>query len=306
MLDVFAVVFNSGTEERGGVTVAAHKFSGRCKGEIHEIVEDENLPVAIGTGANPNRRNGQRCGDLCRGFAGNAFKNQSSRACFGKRKGIGPKLARGFSSAGLHTIAAHAIHALRGEAEMADHGNFCIRESADEFDARAFDLDSFGSRLLDEPDGVGESLGDRAVIATEGHVSHDQRAMHGAAHGACVVQHLVNGDGKRIFVAEDDLGERIADKDEIDACLIDKARGGVIVGSERGDGLALTLHFTERGHGDFGEGIAGLREARAGREFGETHVFSSAAPNTQDATRTKKVYAGRARCEFGYRDGGSV
>ena len=226
----------------------------------------------------------------------------SAGACLGKSEGIGLKLARGFRCAGLHPVATHAVHALRRQAEMANHGNLGIRESADELDARAFDLDGFGSGLLDEADGVSESLGDRAVIAAEGHVGHDERAADGAADGACVVEHLVNGDGKRIFVAEDDLGERIADKDEIDACLIDKARGGVVVGGERGDGLALTLHFTERGHGHFGEGIAGLREARVRGKIGEAHVFSSAAPKTQDATRTKKVYAGRARCGFGYWD----
>ena len=237
------------------------------------------------------------------GFAGNAFEDDGAGAGLGKSEGIGLKLARSFSGAGLHAIATHAVHALRRQAEMADHGNFGIRESADELDARAFDLDGFGAGLLDEADGVGESLGDRAVIAAEGHVGHDERAADGAADGACVVEHLVNGDGKRIFVAEDDLGERIADKDEIDACLIDKARGGVVVGGERGDGLALTLHFTERGHGDFWEGIAGLREARVRGKIGEAHVFSSAAPKTQDATRTKKVYAGRARCGFGYWDG---
>ena len=140
------------------------------------------------------------------GFAGNAFKNDGAGAGLGKRESIGLKLAHGFSGAGLHAIAAHAVHALRREAEMADDGNFGIGEGADELDARAFDLDGFGAGLLDEADGVGDALGDRAVIAAEGHVGHDERAAHGAAHGARVVEHLVDGDGERVFVAEDDHG----------------------------------------------------------------------------------------------------
>ena len=59
------------------------------------------------------------------------------------------------------------------------------------------------------------------------------------------------------------MAERVADQDEVDAGLVDKARGGVVVGGERGDGLALALHFAERGHGDFWEGKR--RAARGAR-----------------------------------------
>ena len=161
---------------------------------------------------------------------------------------------------------------------MADDGNLRIAEGADEFDARAFDLDGFGAGLFDEADGVGDALGHGGVITAEGHVGHDERAANGAANGARVVQHLVNGDGKGVFMAENDHGQRVADQDEVDACLVNKARGGVVVGGERRDGLALALHFAERRHGDFWEGNAGLRRMRARRKLGETHVFSSAAP----------------------------
>ena len=96
---------------------------------------------------------------------------------------------------------------------MADDGNFRLGEGADQLDARAFDLDGFGAGLLDEANGVGEALGDRAVIAAEGHVGDDQRAAHGAAHGAGVVQHLIHGDGEGVFVAQNHHGQRVADQD---------------------------------------------------------------------------------------------
>ena len=146
---------------------------------------------------------------------------------------------------------------------MADDGNLACDQRADQFDARAFDLDGFSAGFFDKADGVGDALGDRAVIAAEGHVGHHQRATHGAAHGARVVQHLVHGDGERVFVAEDHHGQRVADKDEIDAGLVDQPRGGVVVGGERGDGLALALHLAECGHGDFWKGNARCARGRA-------------------------------------------
>ncbi len=232
----------------------------------------------------------------CGGLAGNAFKNDGARAGLGERKSVGLKLARSFSGAGLHAIAAHAVHALRREAEMADDGDLRVGERANQLDARALDLDGFGAGFLDEADGVGDALGDRAVIAAEGHVGHDERAAHGAAHGARVVQHLVDGDGKRVFMAENDHGERVADENEIDAGLVDKPRGGVVVGGERGDGLALALHFAERGHGDFWEGTPGCARMRARGKIGEAHDClqcrsedSGCDPNKASIRRTGQV-----------------
>ena len=50
--------------------------------------------------------------------------------------------------------------------------------------------------------------------------------MHGAADGAGVMQHLIHGDRQSAVITENDLGERIADKDEIDSGFIGQARGG--------------------------------------------------------------------------------
>ncbi len=43
MLHVLAVAFDGGAEERGRVAVAAHELGCRREGQIHQIVEDENL-----------------------------------------------------------------------------------------------------------------------------------------------------------------------------------------------------------------------------------------------------------------------
>ena len=297
MLDIFAVMLDGGMEERGCIGVAADEFGGRRKGEIDEIVEDEDLAVAIGTGADADGGNGQGGGDFGGSFAGNAFKNDGAGAGLGKREGIGLKLARCFRWCGpapdSHPCGARFAASGRDGRRREFRHRVRARTSSTRGPSI---LTASAPASLTKRMALATSLGDRAVIAAEGHVGHDERAANGAADGARVVEHLVDGDGKGVFMAEDDLAERIADQDEIDACLVDKARGGVVVGGERRDGLALALHFAERGHGDFWEGNAGLREARARGKLGETHVFSSAAPKTQDATRTNKVYAGwRAR-----------
>jgi hypothetical protein len=107
---------------------------------------------------------------------------------------------------------------------MAHDRNLGVSEGADQLDARAFNLDCFGSGFLHETDGVGQSLGYGTVIAAEGHVGDHQRAAHGAANGAGVMQHLVHGDGQGVVVAQNHHGQRIAHQQQVDAGLICQAR----------------------------------------------------------------------------------
>ena len=293
MLDVLAIVFDGGADERAGVCVAADEFGGRREGEVEQIVEDEDLAVAVGAGADADGGDGQLGGDFFGDFAGNAFEDERAGAGMGEGECVRLELLDGFGGAGLDAVAAHAMEALRREAEVADDGNLGVGEGADQLDARPFDLDGFRAGFLDEADGVGEALGDGGVVAAEGHVGDDEGAADGAANGAGVVQHLVHGDGEGVVVAEDDHGERVADEEEVDAGFVDQARAGVVVGGERGDGFALALHFAKGGHGDFcAEERRDARDlaARPGKLV-MLMVVSSAAPKTQDATRTRRVYA---------------
>ena len=136
--------------------VAADEFGRRREGEIEQVVEDEDLAVAAGAGADADGGDGELGGDLFGDFAGDAFEDQSAGAGMGEGEGVCPELLDGFGGAGLDAVAAHAVEALRGEAEMADDGNLGVGEGADEFDARAFDLDGFGAGFFDEANGVGE------------------------------------------------------------------------------------------------------------------------------------------------------
>ncbi len=242
------------------------------------------------------------------GFAGNAFENDGAGAGASERKGVGLELQNRIDTARLHAIAAHAMHALRRKAEMADDRNFGFNEGPHQLDTRAFDLDGFSACLLEKTDGVGDAVADRTVIAAEGHVGHHEGTAYTAAHGTRVVQHLVHGHGQRVFVAEHDHGERVPDKNEIDAGLVDETRRRVIVGSESRDGLALALHLGQCGHSDFGKRMAALRERCASGKIGEAHVWLQcrSANSGCDPNITSIRCAGRGMGIKNARDSGRV
>ena len=65
------------------------------------------------------------------------------------------------------------------------------------------------ARLFHESDRIADALGDRAVIAAKGHIGHHQCATNGTTNRARMVQHLVYGNGKGVFMAQNDHGQRI-------------------------------------------------------------------------------------------------
>src|SRR6185369_11830188 len=101
--------------------------------------------------------------------------------------GVCFELRNGFRSAGLDTVPAHAVDALRGKAKVTNDGNLRGGESTNEVDARAFDLDGFGASLFYEADGIGKALDDGAVVAAKWHVCYYKSSADGATHSARVV-----------------------------------------------------------------------------------------------------------------------
>ena len=85
------------------------------------------------------------------------------------------------------------------------------------------------------------------VIRGEGHVGHQEGALHPAAHGAGVVQHLLHGDRQGVLVAQHDHAERVAHQHHVDAGLVDQARAGVVVGCEAGNEFVTLFLFLKSG-----------------------------------------------------------
>lgn len=247
------------------------------KGEIEEVVEDEDLAVAVGACADADDGDAGGCGDARGDLPGDAFKDE----CDGSRAFDGGCVCEerfdGGDAAALDLVTAHAVEGLGGEADVADDGDFGAGELFYEGCAgcAAFDLDGFGSGFLDEADGVGDGGFGGGVIAAEGHVDDEEGVADCAADCAGVMEHLVHGDGEGGVVAEGDHGEGVADEDEVDACFVDESRGGVVVCGEGGDGLVRALAVEEGLRGDFLRG--GF--TRGGTRLGDAHLlFSSALP----------------------------
>ena len=129
--------------------------------EVHKIVEDENLPIAIRAGADANGGNRKLTGDRRSHLPRNAFEHQGSGSGTLKGVCIAPQLRDCFGRARLHAVAAHAVHALWRKPEVADHGNFGCSNGPHDFDARPLDLHGLGAGFLHESHGVRDALGHR-------------------------------------------------------------------------------------------------------------------------------------------------
>ena len=102
------------------------------------------------------------------------------------------------------------------------------------------------------------------MVGTERHVGDKQRAAHGPAHGARVVQHLIQRHGQSGVIAEHRHPQRVAHQQKVDAGLVDDARGRIVIGGQRGDRLRCPLFGFKRRERD----LPGLRcGQRRGRGF---------------------------------------
>src|ERR1039458_4814076 len=192
MLHVFAIVFDCTPDECAGIAIAADKLGRWRKCQIEQVVEDKNLPVAVRSGADADRRNSQLAADSSGHLARNAFKHDCTGTCIGEGKRVRLELKDSFCSAGLHAIAAHTMYALWCQAQMAHHRNLCFCECANQVDARPLNFHRLGPCFLDETDGVAKPFSDCAVITSKRHICDNECATHGAMGSASVVEHLVD------------------------------------------------------------------------------------------------------------------
>ena len=104
------------------------------------------------------------------------------------------------------------------------------------------------------------SLTKRTALATPSAIESDSSrracrrpgsAAHGAANGAGVVQHLVEGDGKGVSRPMTTMASESPTRIEVDAGFIDQARGRVVVGGQRRDRLAEAFLLLKMGEGEF-------------------------------------------------------
>ncbi len=133
-----------------------------------------------------------------------------------------------------------------------------------------FELDRVHPSFLEKAPGVAHRLGGRHLIGKKGHVADQVGEARSAGHRLAVMEHVLHGDRKGVFVPQHDHGERIAHQDRIDARPIQDQGRRIVVGGQHGDRFAAGFLV---GQGADGDSLA--------RRLGGTHgslLLSSKMP----------------------------
>ena len=81
----------------------------------------------------------------------------------------------------------------------------------------AFELEGITSALSHDAYGIAHSIHRVNLIAAERHVAYHKGTVDRTHNRACMVYHLVDGDGQRSAVSGHHIGCRIAYEDAVDA-----------------------------------------------------------------------------------------
>ena len=73
----------------------------------------------------------------------------------------------------------------------------------------AFQLDGLGPAFLDQPTGIAHGVGHGNLAAHEGHVADHQGRACAARHSRAMADHVLQGDGEGVRVAQHDHAQRI-------------------------------------------------------------------------------------------------
>ena len=144
----------------------------------------------------------------------------------------------------------------------------------------ALELHGVRAGLLHEPHGGVQGLLGAVLVGAERHVGDDERALHRARHGARERDQLVDRHRQRGLVAEHVVARRVADEQEVDAGLVEDARGELVVAREPRDLDALALRVLEvaRAHALRATGCRGAAvRVRLGGGRGRVEVSEAAS-----------------------------
>ena len=199
-----------------------------------------------------------RC-HLGRQHGGDGFEDEHRRTGFLQGQCIVAQALGSRLALALHLVAAHDVHGLRRQAEVAADGDATVDEEFDGFRhvAAAFQLDHLGAGRH-QRDGVAESLFRRFLVAAERHVGNDESAVRAAFDGSGMVGDVGDGHRKRGVVALDHIAQRIADQQTFNTGAVEQTGEAGVVGGEHDDLLAGSVELGEIALGQAaGDGLCG-------------------------------------------------
>ena len=154
---------------------------------------DEHLPVALGAGADPDRRDGERRGDPRGDRRRHRLEHDREAAGRLERERVVVEPERRVGRAALGAEAAELRRRLRRQADVAHHADVRVRDRADARDhpAGALELDDVGAALLHHPDRARDRLLVGDLVRAERQVADHERPARRARDRAREEDHLV-------------------------------------------------------------------------------------------------------------------
>src|SRR5579872_1962592 len=200
-------------DQSSGISVTANEFRWLPKGQVQNVMNYQHLAITFGTGPDPDSRCCNLGRNHCCNFAGNAFEIDTSHAGPIQSHRIAHELFDALKRLSLNLVSAHHIYRLRSETNVAGDRDLRIDYAAYQIGAflSTFHLHRFGAPLFHEARGIAQCLVRCYVKRSERHVGYEKRMLHPTPDGFGVMQHFVNRDRERVFVAQHRLGKRVAD-----------------------------------------------------------------------------------------------
>ena len=134
----------------------------------------------------------RRWGEQLRDGGRNRFEHDREAAGILERERVARDRQGALGGATLGAVAAERRRGLRGQPDVAHHGNPGVDDRAGPLDAgpASLELDGVAAGLLDESLGGGDRLLVRGLVGPERQVADQERGLTSAPHGAGKHQHL--------------------------------------------------------------------------------------------------------------------
>src|SRR2546430_588875 len=211
--------------------------------QAEDILNDEPLPVAIGSGADADRWDAQRLRHPLAERARDRLQDDGKGARVFQRSRIGEDLLRRLIAAALHPVAAKLVDEGGRQPEVPNHGDAHRGQLLGVVDhaAATFQLHRGDAGFLEKTAGISDRVLGGGVVGHERHIADHQRAGRSADDGTRIADHVVHRHAEGIGVAEHRRSEAVAYKQHRDSGAVQPARRAVVVAGQHRELGAFAL-----------------------------------------------------------------